>query len=117
MTMGSSTPTIAKMLIVCAVSLIGLGAASAKTITDNAALLYYQAFLQCPEPDVETRLAINSVAHGSEPHQLVRTHVNRQDCREAISLALEATQTPTCNWGIDRVNHRSSLVTSLRQVH
>jgi len=67
---------------------------------DNAALLYYQAFLLRPEPDSDTYRAIDEVVSGGEPNEKLREYLNLRDCRETIEFAEAAAQLPRCNWGI-----------------
>lgn len=85
---------------------------------DNAALLYYQAFLACPEPPerelprpsrsrrglegIYGRLsnqecALNQLEEGAEPDDLVREYV--QMCGDAIELTEKAILLPHCDWG------------------
>ncbi len=65
---------------------------------DNAALLYYQAFLLRPEPDYATFRLIDAVLRGAEPDKNVRKYL--ATCRETIRLAEAASQIRQCNWGI-----------------
>jgi len=65
---------------------------------DNAALLYYQAFLLRPQPDADTEELIYKVLRGAEPDEKVRKYL--KSCRKTIKLTEAAAQTPECNWGI-----------------
>jgi len=93
---------------------------------NNAALVYYQAFLICPEPPerplaepieikpprmpaakdlqppevppITTECALQQVEIGGEPDELVRRYL--WACRGAIILAQRAAQIPACDWGI-----------------
>lgn len=65
---------------------------------DNAALLYYQAFLFRPQPNDATWSRIDAVLRGAKPDKNVRKYL--QDCRETIRLAEAASQIRQCNWGI-----------------
>jgi len=65
---------------------------------DNAALLYYQAFLFRPQPNDATWSRIDAVLRGAKPDKNVRKYL--QDCRETIRLAEAACQIRQCNWGI-----------------
>lgn len=67
---------------------------------DNAALLYYQAFLLRPKPHGDTQELIYKVLRGAEPDEKVRKYLNLQNCQETIKLAEAAAQIPECNWGI-----------------
>lgn len=66
---------------------------------DNAALLYYQAFLSLAELSDGERRVIRAVAKGeADPNDRVREYI--QKCRGAIELAEAAAQVPMCNWGL-----------------
>ncbi len=66
---------------------------------DNAALLYYQAFIVYPKPDDAIHDMLPKVARGElEPDAKVSEYV--EGCRDAIGLALTASDIPNCNWGI-----------------
>ena len=65
---------------------------------DNAALLYYQAFLLCPELDTATTELRDKVLRGAEPDEKIRKYLKR--CRKTIKLAEAAAQITQCNWGI-----------------
>ena len=66
---------------------------------DNAALLYYQAFVLCPQADAHTETLLRYVSFGAEPNELVRGYLSSRDCREAIKYAQRAAQAQECNWG------------------
>ena len=74
---------------------------------DNAALLYYQASLNRPQPDAATGLIMNSVLRGAEPDRNIRRYLKR--CRETIRLAEAATLIPQCNWGISSSQRLGSV--------
>jgi hypothetical protein len=65
---------------------------------DNAAVLYYQAFLLRPEPDAATDARINAVLWGAEPDQQIRVYLG--NCRAMIHTGETATRIPRCTWGI-----------------
>ena len=65
---------------------------------DNAALLYYQAFLLRPEPNMATSSRINEVFWGAEPDRQIRTYLGH--CLPMIRLVEIATQIPQCTWGL-----------------
>ncbi|MHC4121227.1 MAG: hypothetical protein ACYSWO_27445 [Planctomycetota bacterium] len=65
---------------------------------DNAALLYYQAFLLCPDLDAAIAGMINNVLEGAEPNDKVSEYM--ENCRETIELAETAAQMRHCNWGV-----------------
>jgi hypothetical protein len=119
--MSSSRRIVVNRIMVFVTSVLVVGVASGAVVglqatADNAALLYYQAFLQCTKPDVTTQLAMNRVLGGAEPNQVVRLYLGGQDCHEAIELALEATRVTQCVWAVDYARHRPSLVTIVGQV-
>lgn len=64
---------------------------------NNAALLYYQAFLLWPEPDSSTKELIERVANGTEPNEQTKGYVER--CSTAIRYAQMAVRIPRCDWG------------------
>jgi len=97
---------------------------------NNAALLYYQAFLLCPEPDYVTKQVIREIQSedfdkylksgklqfGNKTEEQIRkveeeikshapdpNKVIREfirDCRGAIELAQAASEIPRCDWGL-----------------
>ena len=79
---------------------LGAHAATLPPDPDNAALLYYQAFLLRPEPDDDISISIDEVIRGGEPDEKVREYLNLPDCRETIELVDAAAQLPYCDWGI-----------------
>ena len=66
---------------------------------DNAAFLYYQAFLLRPEPDEATFWLFDKVTKGADPNESVRKYLNSEFSRATIELVQEATQIPLCDWG------------------
>lgn len=67
---------------------------------DNAALVYYQAFVARPERDDATAASFDNVLAGGEPDSKVRAYLGR--CRDTIRLAEIAGQIPQCMWGLSR---------------
>jgi hypothetical protein len=65
---------------------------------DNAALLYYQAFLLRPAPDDATSSGIDAVFRGAEPNKPVRVYLGY--CRAMIHTAEVASWIPQCTWGL-----------------
>jgi len=66
---------------------------------DNAALLYYQAFLLDEQPDEATSQLLDDLVKGTiSPNDKVKEYV--QSCRSTINYALMATEREHCNWGI-----------------
>ncbi|RPJ28326.1 MAG: hypothetical protein EHM35_13765 [Planctomycetaceae bacterium] len=65
---------------------------------DNAALLYYQAFISLADLDKEARDNIAEVARGAmAPTDKTREYVEK--CRQAIGFADAARGLQVCNWG------------------
>ncbi len=62
---------------------------------DNAALLYYQAFLLRPEPPEAIKYEMHSI---SEPTRQIRTYLGH--CLPMIQAAEIASRIPQCTWGI-----------------
>lgn len=79
---------------------LGVHGATLPPDPDNAALLYYQAFLLRPEPDANTSASIDEVISGGEPDEKLRKYLNLQDCRKTIELTEAAAQLTRCDWGI-----------------
>jgi hypothetical protein len=66
---------------------------------DNAALLYYQAFISLGDLDKETRDHIGEVARGTvAPNEKTREYIEK--CRGAITLADAAKDLRVCQWGM-----------------
>ncbi|MBN1505626.1 MAG: hypothetical protein JW955_02200 [Sedimentisphaerales bacterium] len=66
---------------------------------DNAALLYYQAFLSLPDLSKEARDHLAEVARGTiAPNERTREYI--EQCRAAIDLADAARPLRVSNWGM-----------------
>lgn len=65
---------------------------------DNAALLYYQAFLLQPDLDLATSHKIDDVIRGAQADRQVRTYLGH--CLPMIEMAEVASRIPQCTWGI-----------------
>jgi len=65
---------------------------------DNAALLYYQAFLLRPEPNMTTSEKIVDVLRGAESDSQIRTYLGH--CLPMIQVAEIASRIPQCTWGL-----------------
>jgi len=65
---------------------------------DNAALLYYQAFLLRPNLDVTTSQKIYDVLGGAESDRKIRIYLGH--CLPMIQMAEIASRIPQCTWGI-----------------
>jgi len=77
---------------------------------DNAALLYYQAFLLLPDYNLAL---IDPVLRGAEPNEEVREYI--EDAREAIDFAEAAAEIPDCTWGIMYSQGLGANITQLAQ--
>lgn len=73
---------------------------------ENAALLYYQAFLLCPEADPNMASRIDRAFAGARVTEEIIGYMDR--ARQAIDLAETASQMPTCNWGIPHLDGGAS---------
>lgn len=91
---------IRKIIICCFISLCTIEARAASLPTDpnNAALLYYQAFMLHPEPDDSTEKLIRSVMHGAEPDEKIREYL--KSCLTTIRTIEVASEIEECDWGI-----------------
>jgi len=85
---------------------------------DNAALLYYQAFLLRPEPDDAANLKLNDILRDGLPDTSIRVYLGR--CREMIHTVETASLVSQCTWGIRHLDSSSfseaALLGELRQV-
>jgi hypothetical protein len=82
---------------------------------DNAALLYYQAFLTMADLDEEGRDNIGEVARGTvPPNEKTREYVHK--CRAAIEFADAAKGLHVCNWGFRYSQGFEALMPQLAQM-
>ena len=66
---------------------------------DNAALLYYQAFLLYPQADDSTRDLVRDLSQGKiDPNERITEYV--ESCQASLELAMVASEIPMCNWGV-----------------
>ncbi|MCP4609999.1 MAG: hypothetical protein GY845_14925 [Planctomycetes bacterium] len=66
---------------------------------DNAALLYYQAYISYEKADDTMENMVTDLARGKiEPNERIKNYI--ESCRTAIDLATAATEIPNCNWGL-----------------
>ena len=66
---------------------------------DNAALLYYQAYISYEKADDTMEDMVGDLARGNiEPNERIKKYI--ESCRTAIDLATAATEIPNCNWGL-----------------
>jgi hypothetical protein len=71
---------------------------SAPPNPDNAALLYYQAFLLRPEPNESVFYKMNMIFGDEVADREVRTYLGY--CLPMINLAEIASRIPQCSWGL-----------------
>lgn len=66
---------------------------------DNAALLYYQAYLMYPQPDDATRDMVDQFADGKIGlNDQIKQYI--KSCRATIDYATAAADLQHCNWGL-----------------
>ena len=66
---------------------------------DNAALLYYQAYISYEKADDTMEHMVVDLSKGKiEPNERIKKYI--ESCRTAIDLAAAATEIPNCNWGL-----------------
>jgi hypothetical protein len=66
---------------------------------DNAALLYYQAYISYEKADDTMENMVADLSKGKiEPNDRIKKYI--ESCRTAIDLAAAATEIPNCNWGL-----------------
>jgi len=66
---------------------------------DNAALLYYQAYIAYEKSDDTMNDMVSDLSRGKiEPNERIRKYI--ENCREAIDNAVAAAEIPNCNWGL-----------------
>jgi len=66
---------------------------------DNAALLYYQAYISYEKPDDTMMSMLKDLSKGKiEPNERIKKYI--ENCRGAIKLAVAAAEIPNCNWGL-----------------
>ena len=82
---------------------------------DNAALLYYQAFLTLAQLSDEARDRLGKVALGeTAPDDQVREDISK--CAGAIEFAEAAVKVPTCHWGVRYSQGFDALMPQLAQM-
>ncbi len=103
------------VLVIVMVSLLAPRARALPPDPDNAALLYYQAFLSLAELDDDARKLMGDVARGKvAPDDQVREYI--QQCHGAIEFAEAAAEAPTCDWGIRFSQGFDALMPQLAQI-
>ena len=82
---------------------------------DNAALLYYQAFLSCPKADEPLDTQLRDFADGKMAlNKEIEDYVG--DCHGAINLAIVASELRECDWGLRYSEGFSMILAHLAQM-
>jgi hypothetical protein len=81
-----------------AVAVIAPSARALPPDPNNAALLYYQAFIMLPTDESKMRDLIDNLQYGVDPDSRARRYM--QQCEPAITLAEDAARVPGCDWGL-----------------
>jgi len=103
------------VFITLAVAIIASPVLAIPPDPDNAALLYYQAFLTLAQLSDEARDHIGDVARGeTPPDNQVRQDVSK--CAGAIEFAEAAAKVPSCNWGVRYSQGFSALMPQMAQM-
>lgn len=84
---------VALLLCVLARALIG-----ATTDVPNAALLYYQALIRCPDMDAFPSDVVRGISRGTASAEDVKVYVSRYE--EVLETVVAATEIPRCDWGL-----------------
>jgi hypothetical protein len=83
-----------------AVTLLALAGNAPAGQPDNAALLYYQAFLLYEKPDSTMENLLSDFRSGKiAANDMIREHVEKN--RRIIDYAVKAANLPHCDWGYD----------------
>jgi hypothetical protein len=81
---------------------------------DNAALLYYQAYIAYEKSDDTMQAMVSDLSKGKiEPNERIREYI--ENCRGAINLAVAAAEVPNCNWGMKYSDGFEMLLSHLAQ--
>jgi len=96
----NSKKTIRSICVILALWPHLVNAAISSREPDNAALLYYQAFLLRRELDEETFLHYDSVLRGAQPNEKVREYLNMIETRETLRITEDAAKIQDCSWGM-----------------
>ena len=81
---------------------------------DNAALLYYQAYIAYEKSDDTMQEMAADLSQGKiEPNERIRKYI--ENCRGAINLAVAAAEIPNCNWGMKYSDGFEMLLSHLAQ--
>lgn len=107
-----------KNIVVWALLMVFVGADGVLALPpnpDNAALVYYQAFLMYKPPGQELGKKLSDVAEGkAKLDEEVKIYVS--GCSSAIQLAVLASDLPKCDWGLFYSEGFGMLMPHLAQV-
>lgn len=108
-----------KLTICLAVALTGmLAVVPAHAIPpdpDNAALLYYQAFISFPKSHDSMSALLKEVALGqTDPNEAVRDYVTQ--CAGVLKLTRAAAGIPSCTWGVRYSQGYNAVMPHLSQI-
>jgi len=82
---------------------------------DNAALLYYQAFLSCPKAEEPLDTQLRDFADGKIAlNKEIEGYV--ESCGSAIKLAIAASELRECDWGLRYSEGFSMILAHLAQI-
>lgn len=84
----------------CTVSLLAPTMIAQAKSTENAALLYYQAFLLYEKPDTTMEQMLDDFRAGKiGVNEIIREHLEKN--RRVIEYVVKAASLPHCDWGYD----------------
>ena len=81
---------------------------------DNAALLYYQAYIAYEITDDTMQDMVTDLSRGKiESNERIEKYI--ENCRGALNLAVAAAEIPNCNWGLKYSDGFEMLLSHLAQ--
>jgi len=81
---------------------------------DNAALLYYQAYIAYEITDDTMQDMVTDLSRGKiESNERIEKYI--ENCRGALNLAVAAAEVPNCNWGLKYSDGFEMLLSHLAQ--
>jgi len=81
---------------------------------NNAALLYYQAFISLPKDQDQVQDLVEGLPDGADPNDQIREYLKL--CQPAIRLAVAASEVPACDWGLRYSQGYQMSLTHLSQM-
>lgn len=121
--MSKNRGSFVTIMCCCTVGFLYVPVASVNATTeeveqDNAALLYYQAFLLCPEPEDIPR-EVGAVFHAESGGDAGKYKKYVKDYLQVVQLVEAASKIPRCNWAIpylQRGQVRSRIMSRTRSL-